>query len=415
MKNFLTEFPTLELLNKKTKGLSLPEFRETNGHIHTSYSFSPFKSLETAFKMAVEEKIAVLGINDFYVTDGYKAFHKGCVKNRIFPLFNIEFIGLLRDEQKKGIRINDPDNPGRIYFCGKGLDYPFEVGWLQKRQLKMVKRESQSQIKAMILKLNQLIQLEKPDLKLSYPAIKKECAYELVREQHIAKALMELVLATSPVEEEQLHFLEYLYGGKKSQAGMSKSAALENEIVTNLLKNGGAAFVEKDENSFLELRKIIKIIIKAGGIPCYPVLLDDSSGWFTEFEADPEKLYQSLKHLGVECIELFPGRNDPGYLKKFVDFFHQKGFIITFGTGHNTFEMMPLTVTTRDAAPLDYSLKKIAYEGACIIAAHQYLRADGRQGYVLPDGTHSVEQTKELINLGQLVIEYFINKYEHET
>jgi hypothetical protein len=259
------------------------------------------------------------------------------------------------------------------------------------------------------------MQLEKPDLKLSYPAIKKECAYELVREQHIAKALMELVLATSPVEEEQLHFLEYLYGGKKSQAGMSKSAALENEIVTNLLKNGGAAFVEKDENSFLELRKIIKIIIKAGGIPCYPVLLDDSSGWFTEFEADPEKLYQSLKHLGVECIELFPGRNDPGYLKKFVDFFHQKGFIITFGTGHNTFEMMPLTVTTRDAAPLDYSLKKIAYEGACIIAAHQYLRADGRQGYVLPDGTHSVEQTKELINLGQLVIEYFINKYEHET
>ena len=415
MKNFLTKFPSLDILIKEVKGLSLPEFRESNGHIHTPYSFSAFSALETAFKMALEEKITVLGINDFYVTDGYDAFHDGCVKNRIFPLFNIEFIGLLKEEQKKGIRINDPNNPGRIYFSGKGLDYPFKISWLQRRQLRIIKKESQAQIKAMIVKLNQLIQQEKPDIELSYSTVKKIYAHELVRERHIAKALRELVINTSPVEEEQLHFLESLYGGKKSKTGMSKPAALENEIRANLLKSGGAAFIEEDESSFLELRKIIRIIIKAGGIPCYPVLLDDSSGRFTEFESDPEKLYQSLKHLGIECIELIPGRNDLVILKKFVDFFHQKGFIITFGTEHNTPEMMPLTVTTRGSVALDDSLKKIAYEGACIIAAHQYLRADGRQGYVLPDGTHSVKQTRELINLGQLVIEYFLNKYEYEA
>jgi hypothetical protein len=415
MKNFLMEFPTLDALIKETKGLSLPEFREANGHIHTPYSFSAFVALETAFKMAVEEKIAVLGINDFFVTDGYDAFHTGCVKNRIFPLFNIEFIGLLKEAQKKGIRINDPNNPGRIYFSGKGLDYPFKIGWNQRRQLGRVKKESQLQIKAMIDKLNHLIQQEKSDLKLSYSTIKKYYAHELVRERHIAKALRELAITTSPIEDEQLHFLESLYGDKKSKAGMSKPAALENEIRANLLKSGGAAFVEEDENTFLELRKIIRIIIKAGGIPCYPVLLDDTSGKFTEFESDPERLYQSLKHLGIECIELIPGRNDHGILKKFVDFFHEKGFIITFGTEHNTPEMIPLTVTTRGSVPLDNSLKKIAYEGACVIAAHQYLRADGRQGYVLPDGTHSVKQTRELINLGQLVIEYFLNKYDNEV
>jgi hypothetical protein len=415
MKNFLSEFPSLDALIEETKGFPLPEFREANGHIHTPYSFSAFNALETAFKMAVEEKIAVLGINDFFVTDGYDAFHKGCVKNRIFPLFNIEFIGLLKEEQKKGIRINDPNNPGRIYFSGKGLDYPFKVGWIQMRQLRRVKKESQLQMKAMIDKLNHLIQKEKPDIKLSYSTIKKNYAQELVRERHIAKALRELVIKTSVVEEEQLHFLESLYGGKKSKAGMSKPAALENEIRANLLKSGGAAFVEENESSFLELKKIIRIIIKAGGIPCYPVLLDDTSGRFTEFESDPEKLYQSLKQLGIECIELIPGRNDPGILKNFVDFFHQKGFLITFGTEHNTPEMMPLTVTARGSLPLDESLKKIAYEGVCVLAAHQYLRADGRQGYVLPDGTHSLKQTRELINLGQLVIEYFLNKYKNEA
>lgn len=415
MKNFLSEFPTLDILNKEMKGHSFPEYREANGHIHTPYSFSAFKALEVAFKMATEEKIAVLGINDFYVTDGYDAFHKGCLINKIFPLFNIEFIGLLKDEQKKGIRINDPNNPGRIYFSGKGLDYPFQLGWVQKRQLSTVRKDSQLQIKAMITKLNQLIVKEKPSLKLSYETIKSEYAHELVRERHLAKALRELVLATSGTVDEQLRFLENLYGGKKSKAGFSNPAALENEIRSNLLKSGGPAFVEEDENSFLKLKKIIKIITKAGGIPCYPVLLDDASGKLTEYEADPEKLLLSLNKLGIGCIELIPGRNDLATLKDFVEFFYKKGFIITFGTEHNTPEMLPLTVTSRGGIPLDDSLKKIAWEGACVLAAHQYLRADGRQGYVLPDGTQSVKQRRELVDLGKLVIEYYLNKFKNEA
>ena len=179
MKNFLSGFPTIDVLQKEMKEFSIPEYREANGHIHTPYSFSAFPSLHTVFKMAVKEKIAVLGINDFYVTDGYDAFHNGCLENKIFPLFNIEFIGLLKEEQKKGIRINDPNNPGRIYFSGKGLDYPFQTGWIQRRQLKRVRKESQVQIKAMIAKLNHLIENEKPSLKLSYEAIRKEYARNL--------------------------------------------------------------------------------------------------------------------------------------------------------------------------------------------------------------------------------------------
>ena len=410
MKNFLEEFPTLEKLTKEMNGISLPEYREANGHIHTPYSFSAFPDMDTIFKMAENEKIALLGINDFYVTDGYDAFHKGCLNNNIFPLFNIEFIGLMKEEQKKGIRINDPNNPGRIYFSGKGLDYPFHTGFMLRKQMKSVIRASQLQIRAMIAKLNWLIRPENPSLSLSYEVIKKKYAHDLVRERHIAKALRIEALEHFSTPEEQLRFLETLYGGKKSKAGLSNAAALENEIRSNLLKSGGAAFVEEDENSFLDLKKIIRIIIMAGGIPCYPVLLDDPSGKCTEFETDPEKLYTSLKHLGIECIELIPGRNDFTILKNFVEFFHKKGFIITFGTEHNTPEMIPLTVTTRGSVPLDESLKKIAWEGACIIAAHQYLRADGRQGYILPDGTHSAKQMRELVTLGKLVIEHFLNK-----
>jgi hypothetical protein len=410
MKNFFSGIPSFEALKKEMRGISFPDFRESNCHIHTPYSFSAFPDMETIFSMAVNENIAVLGINDFYVTDGYDSFHKGCVENNIFPMFNIEFIGLLKNEQQKGIRINDPNNPGRMYFSGKGLDYPFHTGFMLRKQLKNVIKESQLQIKSMISKLNKLIEQENPTLRLSYETVKKEFAHDLVRERHLAKALRIMIISEFSTAEEQLHFLETLYGGKKSKTGFSNASALENEIRANLLKSGGAAFVEEDENAFLELKKIIRIIIKAGGIPCYPVLLDDPSGKFTEFEEDPDKLCNSLASLGIECIELIPGRNNSTILKNFVELFHEKGFIITFGTEHNAPGMIPLTVTTRGSVPLDKSMKRIAWEGACVIAAHQYLRADGRQGCVLPDGSHSIEQMRELINLGQIVIEYFLNK-----
>lgn len=415
MKNFLAGFPPFESLVKEMNGNSLPAYRETNGHIHTPYSFSAFSDMNTIFEMAVNEQIAVLGINDFFVTDGYEAFEKGCVENKIFPLFNIEFIGLLKEEQIRGSRINDPNNPGRIYFSGKGLDFPFHTGWIQKRQLKKVIKESQVQMVAMISKLNQLINTVNPSLSLSYEMIKKKYAHDLVRERHIAKALRVLVSENYTDPGEQLNFLESLYGNKKSRTGSGNPAAMENEIRSNLLKSGGAAYIEEDENSFPELKKIIKIILKAGGIPCYPVLLDDPSGRFTEFESDPEKLYTSLKKLGIECIELIPGRNDASILKDFVEYFNKKDFIITFGTEHNTPEMIPLTVTTRGSIELDESLKKIAWQGACVLAAHQYLRADGRQGYVLPDGTNSAEQKRELTKLGQIVIEYFLKKHNNES
>lgn len=415
MKNFLSGLPTWDVLHKEMNGQKFPDWRKVNGHIHTPYSFSAFSDMETVFRMAKDENISALGINDFYVTDGYDAFHKGCFENRIFPLFNIEFIGLLEEEQRKGIRINDPNNPGRIYFTGKGLDYPFNLSWLRKRELNGVIRESQNQIKAMIGKLNELMRLQNPGFMLSYETIKKEFAHDLVRERHIAKALRIMTARKYETPENQLEFLEKLYGGKKSKAGIENPSALENEIRSNLLKSGGAAFVEENERSFLKLKKIIKIIIKAGGIPCYPVLLDDASGKFTEFESDPEKLHKSLSSLGVGCIELIPCRNDLSTLQSFVDFFNKKGFIITFGTEHNTPEMIPLEVTARGSAPLDDSLKKIAWEGACVIAAHQYLRADGRQGYVLPDGKHSLDQKKELIELGKMVIEYFLNSKKDEA
>jgi hypothetical protein len=76
--------------------------------------------------------------------------------------------------------------------------------------------------------------------------------------------------------------------------------------------------------------------------------------------------------------------------------------------------MVPLTVTARGGQPLDESLKKIAWNGACVLAAHQYLRAHRRQGYVLADGTLSNDQKQSLAKLGKMVIEYYLIRKQYE-
>ena len=98
--------------------------KDVNAHLHTPYSFSAFQDIDDALDRAVKEGVQVVGINDFYSTDGYSAWSEGCAARKLFPLFGIEFISLNEEDQAAGLRVNDPNNPGRTYLSGKGLAYP---------------------------------------------------------------------------------------------------------------------------------------------------------------------------------------------------------------------------------------------------------------------------------------------------
>lgn len=405
--NILTSFPDESMLISMYPQL---EVLNGNAHIHTPFSFSSFDDIQEIFEQASKEQIALLGINDFFVSDGYTPFYEGAVKKGIFPLFNIEFIGLMKKEQQAGIRINDPNNPGRCYFCGKGLDYPFKTNQASSDRLKSLISLSQEQVMAMITKLNGLLQQHGSGKLFSYTEIRDRFARNLVRERHLAKAVRTLVFESYPDSASRIDFLERLFGGKPVQAQITDIPALENEIRSNLLKAGGLAYVEEDESTFLPVNEIKNIILSAGGIPCYPVLLDDKNGSYTEFESSPESLFNELSGRHISCMELIPGRNDSAHLEKFVDFFHDKNFIILMGTEHNTPEKCPLTCDTRGKKPLSERMKRISYEGACIIAAHQYLRSKAKPGYVNSEGIPNHYSRDFLVKLGNAAIHYFNNK-----
>ncbi|MGF1635486.1 MAG: hypothetical protein ACFCUU_00325, partial [Cyclobacteriaceae bacterium] len=209
-------------------------------------------------------------------------------------------------------------------------------------------------------------------------------------------------------DEERKAFFEMLFQGKAVKSSMDNYADLENEIRGNMLKSGGAAYVPEDPNAFLVLDEIVSVILQLGGIPTYPVLLDDAKGNFTEYEADYEKLHKELSKRNIASIELIPVRNDFNKLKEFVRFFNGRGYVITFGTEHNTPELAPLTVNCRHEKALDEELMQISFEGACILAAHQYLKSRNEEGYVDAQGKAQSDKYQEFVELGSAVIARFV-------
>ena len=404
--SIFSSFPNQANLLEMDKNQIEKTVPNINGHIHTPHSFSAFANIEQAFQLAKNEGVSVLGINDFYTTDGYDEFAGLAIKNKIFPLFNIEFMALQNDLQAAGIRVNDPSNPGRTYFSGKGLRQPAKMSESSFKKVKELQVESNRQTFEMVEKLNAFFAENGIDIQFDAEEVQNRLAKNLFRERHIAQAIRIAVFEKVKDENERKELFTKIFSGKEPKSAMNNVAGLENEIRGNLLKAGGAAFVPEDPKAFLSLEEVMEIIIDAGGIPCYPVLLDFGNGNFTDFEADKVALLETLKSKNVFSIELIPGRNDFDILNDFVQYFNENGFVITFGTEHNTPQLDPVKISCGGGIDLDEELKQINYEGTAVIAAHQYLIANGDEGY-LKNGIAKIKEKDKFIELGKAVISKF--------
>lgn len=379
---------------------------KVNAHLHTPYSFSAFSDLEEALDKAVAEGVKVVGINDFYTAAGYDAWSKGCKERGLYPLFNIEFISLNEADQKAGLRVNDPANPGRTYISGKGLAYPFKLDDPYVSQLAGVLKESNAQVDAMCRKLNGILLDVDAGFILDIKWIKSNLTKGMFRERHLAKALRLKVYETSENDEEKINeIFSKIFGGKELKSQVDDFAGVENEIRANLLKAGGGAFVPEDPKAFLPMQTVCEIILAAGGIPTYPFLADDAKGVYTDFEGDLERVAKQLTERGFHSVEFISTRNDVVLLEKYASYLYEQGFVVTLGSEHNTPAMEPIELFARNNTALTEKLMQINYEGACVIAAHQHLVAQGLRGYVDADGKADRSKRAEFVKLGKELIE----------
>lgn len=385
--------------------LNRQAFVKVNAHMHTPYSFSAFSDVDDALDRAVAEEVKVVGINDFYTTEGYQEWADGCDKRQLYPLFGIEFISLNEEDQKAGLRVNDPANPGRTYLSGKGLSHPFRLEEPYATMLSNVRDEANRQIEAMCGKLNELLQQKNCGFTLDFRQIRDNLTKGLIRERHLAKALRLRVCEVCNNNESCVkELLEKLFDGKSLKSSGDNFAGVENEIRGNLLKAGGAAFVPEEAAAFLPMETVQKIIIAAGGIPTYPFLADDANGNYTDFENDLERVAKQLTERGFHSVEFITTRNDVGLLEKYAAYLYEQGFVVTFGSEHNTPAMEPIELFARGGVPLTGKLMEINYKGACVIAAHQHLVKQGLNGYIDQNGYADRSKRYELEALGEQLI-----------
>ena len=406
--DFWTQFPGREeLLDWYEKNGKATVF-SVNAHLHTPYSFSAFRDIPQALDMGVSEKVAVMGINDFYSTDGYAEWAAESASRKIFPLFNIEYISLNRADQSAGLKVNDPGNPGRTYLSGKGLAFPAKMEDPYAQALASVRTESNKHVAGMCRKVNELLVTIQSGFLLDFEEIQSGMTKGMVRERHLAKAIREKAEKHFATDEAKANFYQTLFGGKPLVSILDAPAAIENEIRNNLLKAGGPAFIPEPVEAFLESEMVCKMIRNQGGIPTYPFLADDNNGNFTPFEESKERAAAILKERNIWSVEFITTRNSMAVLEDYVQYFHNEGFVVTLGSEHNTPAMEPIELFARKKTELSSLVKEINYHGACVVAAHQYLFAKEGRGYLDKDGKPLLESHDQFAKLGRALIEYLI-------
>lgn len=203
-----------------------------------------------------------------------------------------------------------------------------------------------------------------------------------LQERHVCQAFQELFFEKVG-EAGRLGKLTEVLGTESKAKSPEDHVAIQGDIRSHLMKAGKPAFVEE---KFLNFDEAFRLILELGGIPCYPTLADGTNP-ICPFETPVEDLIGRLKERNIWSAELIPIRNEPEVLVEYVKAIRGAGLFITGGTEHNTLDLIGVEPTCLRCEPVPDEIKEIFWEGACVVAAHQFLRLNGQPGFVDKNGT----------------------------
>ena len=381
------EMSRLEALKKlkhlENEGIIPPPEKHgwVNVHVHTSESFSIFRSPTEAAWKAYRAGLEIFGINDHYTIAGHKEFGEACKILGLKAVFSVEAIAMSEEAKKRGERYNDPKNPGRVYLCGKGVIRDLEPGSPGDRLLKTMREALRERYEEMTEKANIILRKIDPSLNLTFDNVLKCTPRGNVTERHVAQAIAELLKSRFSKEEKLKEFLQKLFGDIK--VDISNDAVLQDLIRNNLLKAGGAAYVEEPPRAFPSLEKLVSLFREYGAIPTYPVLGNP----VTEKEADLDSLFDELENFGIFAIEVIPKRNTEKRLREILEIAEKHGFPVFNGTEHNTKSPQPLV----DEKSKKEEFLQVFKRGAYLILGHQFLSKYAGVGYVDAEGKLTFE------------------------
>lgn len=383
--SFLRELGSpAELRELAAKGYAPADRPRVNAHVHMPPNFSAFESVPQALDLATDQGIGVLCASNYYYYDVYADFAAGAAQRGIFPLFGTEVISLVDDLVRDGVKVNDPGNPGRMYMCGKGVTRFEDLSDRAAELLGFIRTSDRNRMAEMTRKLAVIFAERGCDTGLTAEGIVQRvckrhgCRVEevILQERHIAQAFQEVLFEKTPEDQRAAMLSKVLgveYGGDPTDA-----VKAQGQIRSHLMKAGKSAFVTEQFVSFEQARELI---LELGGIPCYPTLADGADP-ICPFESPVETLIENVKQRGLSCVEFIPIRNQPDVLRQYVTALRAAGLAVAGGTEHNTLDLLPIEPTCVGGAAVPEEVKAIFWEGACVMAAHQFLVAHGECGFV---------------------------------
>jgi hypothetical protein len=350
----------------------------TNCHIHTNESFSVFRSPAEAVWQAAREGIALLGINDHYTTAGHDEFRRACAIAAIDAVFSMEAVAMDRAAEAEGLLLNDPDNPGRVYLCGKGITRIPPESSSAARNLARMRAALERRNREMTAKAGQLFRQRLGVEGPSWEDVLALTPRGNATERHVSRAILKWMPA--PVSES----IEKLTGA--APPPRTDDASLENFLRAKLLKRGCACYEPETGDAFVSSEELRQMFLAYGSIPTYPVLGNP----VTPGERDIEGLLDRLESMGFYAVEVIPHRNTRERLAEIVSAARRRWWPVFNGTEHNTPEERPML----DPFALDPEFEPWFRQSAAVLLAHQ-ARAAGGEGFVREDGSPIIENARE--------------------
>jgi hypothetical protein len=359
--------------------------RGTNCHIHTSESFSVFRSPTEAVWQAAREGLAVLGINDHYTVAGHDEFRRACEIAGLGAAFSLEAVAMGREAEAARLLLNDPDNPGRVYLCGKGVTRVPPDSLPEMQNLARMRAALEKRNREITAKLEALFQERLQAAGPTWEFVRGLTPRGNATERHVAWAALSRLRQLAAERGVSLSEVITQCCGAAPPAG-ADDAALQIFLRAKLLKAGAPGFVRESEEAFVSTEELRRIFLAFGSIPTYPILGNP----VTSGERDIEALLDRLQAAGFYAVEVIPHRNTRERLREMVETARRRWWPVFNGTEHNTPEAKPML----DPYALDPEFQPWFRQSTALLLAHQRRVAEGRPGFVDSAGQPTIADAR---------------------
>ena len=358
----------------------------TNCHIHTNESFSVFRSPSEAVWQAASEGVAVLGINDHYTTAGHEEFGQACAIAGIDAVFSMEAVAMDREAEAAHLLLNDPDNPGRVYLCGKGITRIPPASSVAAQNLARMRAALERRNREMCDKVARLFRERLDAAGPAWDDVVRLTPHGNVTERHVAlAALLRMQELAAERAEPLAHLVTRLCG--VAPPAEASGAALQIFLRAKLLKAGMPAYVAESEDAFVSTEELRQMFLALGSIPTYPVLGNP----ITPGERDVDALLGGLEAKGFYAVEVIPHRNTRERLTEIVSAARRRWWPVFNGTEHNTPEARPML----DPYALDPEFEPWFRQSTALLLNHQLRAGRGETGFVGNDGRPTIADARE--------------------